>query len=345
MLVKDAPMTTALDYLRTALGDPNADFREGQRECIEAAVRGERLLVVQRTGWGKSVVYFLATSLLRDAGAGPTLLISPLLSLMRNQTRRGGAARHPRRDHPLVESRRLGGGRGGAQANQVDVLMISPERLGNDAFLQKLLPLIGQHRHVRRGRGALHLRLGPRFPPGLPAHRALSAPAAARGAGALPRPPPPTTASSRTSSRRSANLHVLRGPLVRHSLTLYNIKLPTQADRLAWLAQHFPATAGQRHHLHADGAGRRRVAEWLTPAGHRAARLPRRPGADRASRPNSSSCATRSRRWSPPSRSAWASTSRTSGSSSTSSGPARSSPITSRWAAPGVRWMRPSAFS
>lgn len=65
---------------------PLADFRSGQWEAVEAAaIRRERLLVVQRTGWGKSLVYFLATKLLRDQGAGPTLLISPLLALMRNQ--------------------------------------------------------------------------------------------------------------------------------------------------------------------------------------------------------------------------------------------------------------------
>src|SRR5678815_3195049 len=65
---------------------PRADFREGQWEAINlVANQGRRVLVVQRTGWGKSVVYFLAAKILRDAGAGPALLISPLLSLMRNQ--------------------------------------------------------------------------------------------------------------------------------------------------------------------------------------------------------------------------------------------------------------------
>jgi ATP-dependent DNA helicase RecQ len=75
----------ALTYLRTALGRPDAQFREGQWECIDFILARKRLLVVQRTGWGKSMVYFLATRLLRDSGAGVTLLISPLLSLMRNQ--------------------------------------------------------------------------------------------------------------------------------------------------------------------------------------------------------------------------------------------------------------------
>jgi ATP-dependent DNA helicase RecQ len=72
-------------YLETMLGS-GSQFREGQWEAIEAvALHPQRVLVVQRTGWGKSIVYFLATKLLREQGAGPTLLISPLLSLMRNQ--------------------------------------------------------------------------------------------------------------------------------------------------------------------------------------------------------------------------------------------------------------------
>lgn len=76
----------ALSFLKTALDDPAATFRDGQWEAIARLVdKRERLLVVQRTGWGKSLIYFLATRLLRDRGAGPTLLISPLLALMRNQ--------------------------------------------------------------------------------------------------------------------------------------------------------------------------------------------------------------------------------------------------------------------
>ena len=86
-----------LDALRQLTGRPDSSFRRGQREAIEAlALRHERVLLVQRTGWGKSAVYFLATRLLRDGGLGPTLLISPLLALMRNQleaARRLGLAR------------------------------------------------------------------------------------------------------------------------------------------------------------------------------------------------------------------------------------------------------------
>lgn len=81
----DTLKTKAQAYLESMLG-PGSQFRDGQWEAIEAvAVRRQRVLVVQRTGWGKSIVYFLATKLLREQGLGPTLLISPLLSLMRNQ--------------------------------------------------------------------------------------------------------------------------------------------------------------------------------------------------------------------------------------------------------------------
>jgi len=76
----------ALELLRRACGDPSAQFRPGQWDAIQALVEGRgRLLVVQRTGWGKSMVYFIATRLLRDQGSGCALLISPLLALMRNQ--------------------------------------------------------------------------------------------------------------------------------------------------------------------------------------------------------------------------------------------------------------------
>src|SRR6188472_134943 len=72
-------------------GRPDAHFHDGQWEAIEALVRDHRrALVVQRTGWGKSAVYFIATRLLRDEGAGPTILLSPLLALMRNQIEAAG---------------------------------------------------------------------------------------------------------------------------------------------------------------------------------------------------------------------------------------------------------------
>ena len=78
--------TRSLELLRTGAGNPAATFRDGQEDAIRHIVEGRsRLLVVQKTGWGKSFVYFIAAKLLREAGSGPALLISPLLSLMRIQ--------------------------------------------------------------------------------------------------------------------------------------------------------------------------------------------------------------------------------------------------------------------
>lgn len=75
----------ALEYLRRGIGNPAADFREGQWEAIDGVLHNRRQLVVQRTGWGKSMIYFLAARFLREEGRGMTLLVSPLLALMRNQ--------------------------------------------------------------------------------------------------------------------------------------------------------------------------------------------------------------------------------------------------------------------
>src|ERR1700685_946455 len=78
--------TRSLELLRLGTQNPNAIFRDGQEDAIRHVVEGRgRLLVVQKTGWGKSFVYFIAVNLLRDQGGGPALLLSPLLSLMRNQ--------------------------------------------------------------------------------------------------------------------------------------------------------------------------------------------------------------------------------------------------------------------
>src|SRR5713101_5885394 len=132
------PKENARTLLQQMLG-LGTEFRDGQWEAIDlAANRRQRVLVVQPTGWGKSIVYFVAAKILRDAGAGPTLLISPLLSLMRNQIL---AAERLGLRAVTIHSQNLedwGSVESALQTNQADVLLVSPERLGNPDFLQKL---------------------------------------------------------------------------------------------------------------------------------------------------------------------------------------------------------------
>src|SRR5262245_26602279 len=130
----------AEEHLRALVGGP-AHLRDDQWRAIQAlAVERRRALVVQRTGWGKSAVYFVATALLRSAGCGPTVIISPLLALMRNQiaaaVRAGIRARTVNsanvEDWTEVYDE--------IRAGEVDVLLVSPERLNNPDFRDQVLP-------------------------------------------------------------------------------------------------------------------------------------------------------------------------------------------------------------
>ena len=129
-------------HLQTMLG-PDATFRDGQREAIEAVIEdGRRALVVQRTGWGKSLVYWIATRVRRDRGHGPTLIISPLLALMRNQIAMAGrlGLRAATINSGNVDE--WDAVHDGLAANAIDVLLISPERLANERFMTDVLPSI-----------------------------------------------------------------------------------------------------------------------------------------------------------------------------------------------------------
>ncbi len=124
-----------------------------------------RVLCVQRTGWGKSAVYFVATALLREAGAGPTLIVSPLLALMRNQI--AAAGRLGLRAHTINSTNRdeWDEVRDRLAADAIDLLLISPERLNNPQLPRRDAAAV---RRLRRPagdrRGALHLGLGTRLP-------------------------------------------------------------------------------------------------------------------------------------------------------------------------------------
>ncbi|NLN74906.1 MAG: RecQ family ATP-dependent DNA helicase [Armatimonadetes bacterium] len=233
-------------YLRGALQDNSKYFRDGQWEAIESVVtHKEKLLVVQRTGWGKSIVYFLATKLLREAGAGPTLLVSPLLSLIRNQieaARRIGITAQSidstnTQDWDEIKARVLAG--------DLDVLLVSPERLANESFVKEVLSkitssvgmfvvdeahCISDWGHDFRPDYLRIARILRALPPNTPALATTA------------------TANDRVVedvvSQLGSELKVIRGPLVRQSLRLQNIMMPNQAARMAWLAEYVPKMKG-----------------------------------------------------------------------------------------------------
>jgi ATP-dependent DNA helicase RecQ len=136
-----AALRAEAETVLRALAGPHAALREDQWQAIEALVADRRrALVVQRTGWGKSAVYFVSTALLRARGSGPTLIVSPLLALMRNQidsAARAGLHAATINSANLTEwdeiQERIRGG-------EVDLLLISPERLNNPAFRDEVLP-------------------------------------------------------------------------------------------------------------------------------------------------------------------------------------------------------------
>lgn len=263
------PAQRALELLRLGCGQPDARFRAGQQEAIRHLVEGRgRLLVVQRTGWGKSFVYFIATKLLREAGGGPALLVSPLLALMRNQIaaaeRMGVCAatiHSGNRDNwQEVEASMLRG--------EVDILLISPERLANERFRTQILAEIAQRisllvvdeAHCISDWGhdfRPHYRLLEHLVRTLPRNLRLLATTA--------------TANDRVMADLGAvlgpDLAVSRGDLSRPSLTLQTIRMPSQAERLAWLAEQLARLPGHGiiYVLTVRDAGM--VAAWLEARG------------------------------------------------------------------------------
>src|SRR5690606_18718420 len=231
--------------LRRALADEHARFRDGQWEAIDAIVnRTERLLVVQRTGWGKSAVYFISTRILRDRGLGPTIIISPLLALMRNQIeaaqrlgiRAATINSSNQRQWEQVKQQVLAGA--------VDCLLISPERLSNEGFVEGVLQpvadsvglMVVDEAHCISDWGH---DFRPDYRRSVNVLRFLPANLPFLG----------TTATANDwvvndIQAQFEGIRVLRGPLVRESLGLQNVVLPDRAARLAWLAQAVKAAPG-----------------------------------------------------------------------------------------------------
>jgi len=238
----DAAAQTCLE----SLAGPDAVLRPDQLEAITALVEDRRrVLVVQRTGWGKSAVYWIATKLLRQAGSGPTLVVSPLLALMRDQVsaaeRMGLSARTVNSTNfddwgDIFSDLRAGG---------IDVLLISPERLNNPRFRTDILPnlasaigmLVVDEAHCISDWGH-DFR---------PDYRRIASVIEGLGDG-VPVLATTATANSRVSADVATQIGedtlTLRGPLDRESLALSVLHLPTAAERLAWIAQELQTVAG-----------------------------------------------------------------------------------------------------
>ena len=236
--------------LLEALAGEGATLRDDQWTAIEALVaERRRALVVQRTGWGKSAVYFLATALLRESGAGPTVIISPLLALMRNQiaaaARAGVRAATMNSANPQewdeVQARIAEG--------EIDVLLVSPERLNNPDFRDSVLPkltttaglLVVDEAHCVSD-------WGHDFRPDYRRLRTLLAdlpdgvPVLATTATANNRVV--TDVAEQLGLGSGGDTLVLRGPLDRESLHLSVAQLPTPEARIAWLSEQLRALPG-----------------------------------------------------------------------------------------------------
>lgn len=255
----------ALDLLRRLTADPAAGFRDDQFDAIERLVgRRERLLLVQRTGWGKSAVYFIATRLLRDRGSGPTLLVSPLLALMRNQIE--AAQRMGVRADTINSANREAWGpvQDRLAMDAVDLLLISPERLANPQFRSEVLPEVGRRSGLLVVDEAHCISdWGHDFRPD---YRRIT-----RVLGLLPAGVPvlccTATANDRVVadvvSQLGTGIALVRGSLPRPGLSLHAIEMPSQAERLTWLAHVIPELPGTGIVYCLTIADTERVAAWL----------------------------------------------------------------------------------
>lgn len=254
----------AQELLRQALGNPEAEFRDGQWEAIDTVVNQKRkLLVVQRTGWGKSSVYFISTRIFRDRGAGPTIIVSPLLALMRNQIEsanrlgiRAATINSANRDEwEVVKNQILN--------DEIDAVLISPERLSNEGFVDEiLLPVanriglfvvdeahcISDWGHDFRRDYQRLVNVLRQMPPNMPVLGTTA------------------TANNRVIQdvqEQLGDIDIQRGTLVRDSLHLQALRLPDQAARLAWLAHNIPKLTGTGIVYVLTKRDAKMVSDWL----------------------------------------------------------------------------------
>ncbi|MET1058049.1 MAG: DEAD/DEAH box helicase [Nocardioides sp.] len=266
-------------HLRALVGRDDAELREDQWTAIEAlAVDHRRALVVQRTGWGKSAVYFVATALLRAEGAGPTVIVSPLLALMRNQiaaAERAGIHAVTINSTNIEDWTRI---EQQINAGEVDVLLVSPERLNNPGFRDNVLPRLAEttgllvvdeahcisdwghdfrpdYRRIRTMLADLR--------EGIPV-LATTATANAR----VTRDVAEQLAPVDAASDQQGDVLVLRGSLDRESLHLAVVRLKTAEQRLGWLADHLGELDGSGIIYCLTVAQTQEIADFLRARGH-----------------------------------------------------------------------------
>ncbi|MEU1104011.1 RecQ family ATP-dependent DNA helicase [Streptomyces tibetensis] len=273
----NAELRAAADAVLTRLvGDVSGEarLREDQWLAIEALVADRRrALVVQRTGWGKSAVYFVATSLLRARGSGPTVIVSPLLALMRNQVEAAARAGIHARTINSSNTEEWDAVQDEISAGEVDVLLVSPERLNNPDFRDQVLPrlaaatglLVVDEAHCVSDWGhdfrpdyrRLRTMLAD-LPPGVPV-LATTATANARVTADV---------AEQLGTGGSSDALVLRGPLDRDSLSLSVLRLPDSAHRMAWLAEHLDELPGSGIIYTLTVAAAEEVTAFLRQRGH-----------------------------------------------------------------------------
>jgi ATP-dependent DNA helicase RecQ len=271
-LTRNAVRERAEEMLRRLAGE-SARLRDDQWRAVAAlVVDRRRVLCVQRTGWGKSAVYFVATALLRagiagEPPAGPTVIVSPLLALMRNQVEAAARAGIRARTINSANLEEWDEITAEIRAGAVDVLLISPERLNNPDFRDNVLPglaastglLVVDEAHCVSDWGhdfRPDYRRLRTFLAGLPGRTPVLATTA--------------TANARVAADVAEQLGdalVLRGPLDRESLRLAVVRLPSAAHRLAWLADHLERLPGSGIIYTLTVAGAAEIADFLRSRG------------------------------------------------------------------------------
>lgn len=254
--------------LKTALNTPTAQFRQGQWEAIDALVNHrQKLLVVQRTGWGKSAVYFISAKIFRDRKMGPTIIVSPLLALMRNQiasAQRLGIVAYTLNstntdEWPAITQRIL--------KDEIDCLLISPERLANETFIETVMrPIADRIALMVIDEAHCISDWGHDFRPDY--RRIVSI------LRQLPHGTPVLGTTATANNRvvediqsQLGDIVIQRGLLTRKNLALQTVALPDQASRLAWLAQAIPDLPGTGIVYTLTTRDAEQVALWLTQKG------------------------------------------------------------------------------